>query len=135
MCVCVFKQHFLIKAYLIKCYRQPLSIYFCFNPFKFPYSCFDIQLELALKFPVFNWFPSTFMSLSGHHQGGRYILQKYSTVFYLYWCNFFHKEILASLDVENLFTNVSNKETIDIIINNIYNNPSLPSLKINPNIL
>ena len=43
--------------------------------------------------------------------------------------------ILASLDVENLFTNVPVNETIDIIINNIYNNPSLPPLKINPYIL
>ena len=43
--------------------------------------------------------------------------------------------ILASLDVENLFTNVPVNETIDIIINNIYNSPSLPPLKINPNIL
>ena len=42
--------------------------------------------------------------------------------------------ILASLDVENLFTNVPVNETVDIIINNIYN-PSLPPLKINPNIL
>ena len=39
--------------------------------------------------------------------------------------------LLASFDVENLFTN----ETIDIIINNIYNNTSLPPLKTNPNIL
>ena len=44
------------------------------------------------------------------------------------------KGILASLDVENPFTNVPVKETIDTIINNIYNNPSLP-LKINLNIL
>ena len=43
--------------------------------------------------------------------------------------------ILALLDVENLFTNVPVNETIDIIINNIYNNPSLPPLKINSNIL
>ena len=40
---------------------------------------------------------------------------------------------LASLDVENLFTNVPVNETIDII-NNIYNNPSLLPFKINPNI-
>ena len=40
---------------------------------------------------------------------------------------------IASLDVENLFTNVSVNETIGVIINNIYNNPSLPPLKINPN--
>ena len=34
-----------------------------------------------------------------------------------------------------MFTNLSVKETIDIIINNIYNNPPLPIHKINPNIL
>ena len=39
------------------------------------------------------------------------------------------------MDVENLFTNVPVNETADIIINNIYNNPYLPPLKINPNIL
>ena len=43
--------------------------------------------------------------------------------------------ILALLDVENLFTNVPINETVDIIIKIIYNNPSLPPLKINPNIL
>ena len=43
--------------------------------------------------------------------------------------------ILVSLDVENLFSYVPVYETIDIIINNIHNNPSLPPLKINPNIL
>ena len=43
--------------------------------------------------------------------------------------------ILASLGVENPFFNVPVNETIDIIINNIYNNPSLPPLKTNPNIL
>ena len=42
---------------------------------------------------------------------------------------------LASLDVESLFINVPVNESIDIIINNIYNNSSLPPLKINPNIL
>ena len=43
--------------------------------------------------------------------------------------------ILALLDVENLFTDVQVNETIDIIIINIYNNPSLPPLKINSNVL
>ena len=43
--------------------------------------------------------------------------------------------ILASLDVENLFIKVPVHETIDIIIDNIYNNPSLLPPKINPNIL
>ena len=44
-------------------------------------------------------------------------------------------KIATSLDVESLLTNVLVKETIDIIINNIYNIPSFPILKINPNIL
>ena len=39
------------------------------------------------------------------------------------------------MDVENLFVNVPVNETVYIIINNIYNNPPLPPLKINPNIL
>ena len=43
--------------------------------------------------------------------------------------------ISASPDVEHLFTNVPVNETIDIIVNNIYNNPFLPPLKINTNIL
>ena len=43
--------------------------------------------------------------------------------------------ILASLDVENLFINEPVNKTIQMTTNNIYNNPSLPPLKINPNIL
>ena len=39
------------------------------------------------------------------------------------------------MDVEYLFNSVPVNETIDVIINNIYNNPSLPPLKINTNIL
>ena len=39
------------------------------------------------------------------------------------------------MDGENLITNVPVNETIDIIINNMYNNPSLLSLKINLNII
>ena len=46
-----------------------------------------------------------------------------------------NNSILPSLDDENLFTNILVNETIHIITNNIYNNPSLPPLKINPNIL
>ena len=46
-----------------------------------------------------------------------------------------NNKIAASLDVESLFTNVPVKDTINIIVNNIYNNPSLPILKINPNII
>ena len=37
--------------------------------------------------------------------------------------------------MEYLFIDVLVNEIIDIIINNIYNNPSLPPVKINPNIL
>ena len=43
--------------------------------------------------------------------------------------------ILASLDVENLFTNLPVNEIIDIIIKNISNNPFLLPLIINPSIL
>ena len=46
-----------------------------------------------------------------------------------------NNSILASLDVENLFINVPVNKTIDIFINNIYNNPSLPPVKIKPNLL
>ena len=56
VCVCVSVS---IEAYLIKYDRQPLSTYFFyFNPFKSQYGCYDIQLELADKFSVFNGFPS-----------------------------------------------------------------------------
>ena len=88
-CVCVFRQYFLVEAYLLKYYRKPLSTYFCFDPFKSMYSCFDIRLELAYNFSVFNLFPNTFVPLSGHLQWVEVrISQKYSTAFYLYWCNF-----------------------------------------------
>ena len=39
--------------------------------------------------------------------------------------------MLISLDVENIFTNISVNETIDIIINNIHKNLPLSLLKIN----
>ena len=38
----VFEQRFLVETYLIKYCRQCLCVYFYFNPFKSPYSCFDI---------------------------------------------------------------------------------------------
>ena len=43
--------------------------------------------------------------------------------------------IIASLDVENLFTNVPINETIDIIVEYSYNHPTLPPPKISKNIL
>ena len=60
---CVFKQHFVVEA-LIKYYRHRLSTYFCFDPFKSPYSCFEIRLELAEKLSVFNRFPRTYTSIN-----------------------------------------------------------------------
>ena len=68
VCVFVFRQYFHVEVYLIKYYGQSLSAYFCFNPFKSPYCCFDIWLELANTFFVFNWFPTIFVPLSGPHQ-------------------------------------------------------------------
>ena len=46
-----------------------------------------------------------------------------------------NKEIISSLDMEKLFTNVPVLETINIIINNIYHLPTFPPLKINSNTL
>ena len=67
---------------MIKYYRHLLSTYFYFSPFKLLYACYNIQLELANKFSAFNWFPSTFGSLSGHHQGYVYIAKvQYSVLF------------------------------------------------------
>ena len=60
MCVCGGGEHFFVEAYLIKYYRQPLSTYSYFDPFKSLYVSYNVRLELANKFSVFNWFPSTF---------------------------------------------------------------------------
>ena len=46
-----------------------------------------------------------------------------------------HKGIIASLDVESLFTNVPIDATIDIIIKNVYNHPDTPPPKIPKEIL
>ena len=43
--------------------------------------------------------------------------------------------ILASLDVTSLFTNVPIQDTIDIIIQNVYNHPTIPPLNIPQDIL
>ena len=43
--------------------------------------------------------------------------------------------ILASLDVESLFTNVPIEATIDIILKNVYHHESIPPLKLPPKIL
>ena len=49
--------------------RSPLSTYFYFDPFKSSCGCYNIRPELAYKFPVINWFPSTFGSILGRHMG------------------------------------------------------------------
>ena len=41
--------------------------------------------------------------------------------------------IIASLDVESLFTNVPIDDTIDIIIQHVYHHPTLQPPKLNPN--
>ena len=64
-----------IKIYLIKRYRHLLSTNFCFDPFKLPYGCYDIQTELAYKLSVIDLFPSTFGPILGHPKW-RCILQK-----------------------------------------------------------
>ena len=56
-----------------------MSTYF-FNPFKSPYRCHYILLELAYKFSVFHWIPSTFESPSGHHHDAC-IFKKYNSAF------------------------------------------------------
>ena len=43
--------------------------------------------------------------------------------------------LLASLDVESLFTNVPVQETIDIILSTVYNHPTMPPLNIPKTIL
>ena len=44
-------------------------------------------------------------------------------------------KLLASLDVESLFTNVPVTQTIEIIMQNVYNHPTLPSPKVPSTIL
>ena len=91
MCMCVFRLYFFIDAHLINII-DIFCLHFYFDPFKLPYGCYDIQLELTNKFSIFDWFPSTFRPLSGHYQeGGGCILQKYNPAFSLYRCNFFLK--------------------------------------------
>ena len=46
-----------------------------------------------------------------------------------------NKCITASLDVDNLSTNVPVHETIKIIIENVYNHPQIPPPAIQPKIL
>ena len=46
-----------------------------------------------------------------------------------------NKSITTSVDVENLFTNVSVYEIIKIIIENVYNHPYIPPPTIQPKIL
>ena len=107
--VCLFWQHVFVETYLIKQYRHLLSTNFCLDPFKLPRGWYKIWLEFTYKYSIKSTRILHTLKLSNG--------------------------IFASLDVENFFTNVPVKETIDIIINNIYNEPSFPPLKINLNIL
>ena len=52
-----------ILVNMIKYYRHPFKLYFCSNPFKSPYSCFDIRPDLANTFSLFNWFQTVYFPL------------------------------------------------------------------------
>ena len=41
-------------VYMISYYKHLFPTYFCFDPFKLLSTCFNIWLELANKFLVFN---------------------------------------------------------------------------------
>ena len=72
MCVCVYvcerEQHFFVEIYLIDQYGLFLSIYFCIL-FNLPYGCYNFRPKLANKLSVIIWFPTTFWTFWGHHQG------------------------------------------------------------------
>ena len=50
---------------MIKLYSLFLSTYFCFDPFKSPYGCYNIRLELINK-PKLD--PKYFRPILGYHQ-------------------------------------------------------------------
>ena len=82
------------------------------------YSTFLIWFNFKVKGPI-RWFAGREDKIGRNEKPILYIyIYIYKRGFYYY-----------------LFTNVPVNETIDIIINNIYNNPSLSPLKINSNIL
>ncbi len=91
---------FVVFIYLIKYYKHPFYTYFYYDPFKLLYGFYDIRLDLANEFSIFNKFPSTFGPLLGYHQRVS-IVQKYNTTFYLYWCNFFFFLLMAQEDFKS----------------------------------
>ena len=65
-------KNFVVCIYLIKHYRHFLSTYFFVNLFDLPYLSYDIWWELVDKSSIISYFPSTFCSTLGHHQGRMY---------------------------------------------------------------
>ena len=68
VCVCVFRQHFFIDAYLIEHYRHFLFAYVFDNPFELPYRSYEIRQELVDKLSIISYFPSSFCPTLGHGQ-------------------------------------------------------------------
>ena len=80
-CVCVFRQHFFVGAYLINIICI-LCLHFYFDPFKLLLVCYDIRLDWLINLPKYFRTPLRPSSV------GAYI-EKYNTGSYLYWCNIF----------------------------------------------
>ena len=83
--------------HLIKYYRYVLSTYYYFNPFKTPYQCYNIRLELAYKFSVIKWSPV--FSDPSWAIIRECICQKYNIAFYWFWCIIFLNLVLSSANV------------------------------------
>ena len=69
VCVCVFWHYFFVNTYFIQQYRQYLSTQFFIYLFESPHWFYGIRRELVNETPLINWFPSSFCSILGHHQG------------------------------------------------------------------
>ena len=67
-----------------------------------------------IKSFVFNWFPTTFGPLSGHHQG-MCIFQNYDTAFYLYWGNFKKNQFYTWQQRPKIFEYISTGFKTDFI--------------------
>ena len=59
VCVCIERERDLVNIKDILCYI------FFFDPFKLKYGCYEIRLESANEFSVFNSFPNIFGLLLG----------------------------------------------------------------------
>ena len=69
VCMYVFFQHSFINTYFVEHKRHFLSTYFLVDSFTLPYSFYNIRRELVEVSSIIIYFPSTFCSTLGHHQG------------------------------------------------------------------